>query len=37
MTAHFARSPFIVEQITDALKEVLDPELGMSVIDLGLI
>ena len=25
------------EQITDALKEVLDPELAMSVVDLGLI
>jgi len=25
------------EQITDALRDVLDPELGMSVVDLGLI
>ena len=25
------------EQITNALEEVLDPELGMSVVDLGLI
>ena len=27
----------IIAQITDALREVLDPELGMSVIELGLI
>jgi metal-sulfur cluster biosynthetic enzyme len=25
------------EQITQALREVFDPELGMSVVDLGLI
>ena len=25
------------EQITEALREVFDPELGMSVVDLGLI
>ncbi len=25
------------EQITTALRDVLDPELGMSVVDLGLI
>jgi metal-sulfur cluster biosynthetic enzyme len=25
------------EQITQALRDVLDPELGMSVVDLGLI
>jgi metal-sulfur cluster biosynthetic enzyme len=25
------------EQISDALREVFDPELGMSVVDLGLI
>jgi len=31
-------SPAIgVDQITEALREVLDPELGMSVVDLGLI
>ena len=49
MTAGFAHRPSVVsgaadaapavtaEQITDALKEVLDPELGMSVVDLRLI
>lgn len=26
-----------LEQITEALREVFDPELGMSVVDLGLI
>jgi len=25
------------EQVTEALREVFDPELGMSVVDLGLI
>ena len=25
------------ERVTEALREVLDPELGMSVVDLGLI
>ena len=25
------------DQVTQALREVLDPELGMSVVDLGLI
>ncbi len=25
------------EQVTEALRSVLDPELGMSVVDLGLI
>ena len=25
------------EQITEALRDVFDPELGMSVVDLGLI
>jgi metal-sulfur cluster biosynthetic enzyme len=32
-----APSTVTAEQITDALKKILDPELGMSVIDLGLI
>ena len=32
-----AFSDVTAAQITDALKEVLDPELGMSVVDLGLI
>jgi metal-sulfur cluster biosynthetic enzyme len=29
--------PVTLEQITTALRDVLDPELGMSVVDLGLI
>jgi metal-sulfur cluster biosynthetic enzyme len=29
--------PVTREQITTALRDVLDPELGMSVVDLGLI
>ncbi len=29
--------PATSEQITTALRDVLDPELGMSVVDLGLI
>ena len=29
--------PVTSEQITEALRDVLDPELGMSVVDLGLV
>lgn len=29
--------PVTSEQITEALRDVFDPELGMSVVDLGLI
>jgi AdoMet-dependent heme synthase len=32
-----AAATVTAEQITDALREVLDPELGMSVVELGLI
>ncbi|MEY9211069.1 metal-sulfur cluster assembly factor [Thermobifida halotolerans] len=27
----------LVEEITDALKDVIDPELGVNVVDLGLV
>ncbi len=29
--------PVTDEQVTAALQEVLDPELGMSIVDLGLV
>jgi metal-sulfur cluster biosynthetic enzyme len=30
-------SPAAVEDVTEALKDVVDPELGINVVDLGLI
>ncbi|MDX6260731.1 MAG: hypothetical protein QOH84_2419 [Kribbellaceae bacterium] len=30
-------SPVAVEDVTEALKDVVDPELGINVVDLGLI
>ena len=30
-------TPVTPEQVTDALRSVLDPELSLSVVDLGLI
>jgi metal-sulfur cluster biosynthetic enzyme len=32
-----AASPAKVEDVTEALKDVVDPELGINVVDLGLI
>jgi metal-sulfur cluster biosynthetic enzyme len=32
-----AGSPAPVEDVTEALKDVVDPELGINVVDLGLI
>jgi len=31
------RTPAKVEDVTEALKDVVDPELGINVVDLGLI
>ncbi|MDR1151816.1 MAG: metal-sulfur cluster assembly factor [Bifidobacteriaceae bacterium] len=32
-----APHPVTVEDITEALKDVIDPELGINVVDLGLV
>ncbi|HEY9290484.1 MAG TPA: metal-sulfur cluster assembly factor [Microlunatus sp.] len=36
-TAAVAASPVSVEDVTEAMKDVVDPELGVNVVDLGLI
>src|SRR5918996_639690 len=35
--ARTGTSPAAVEDVTEALKDVVDPELGINVVDLGLI
>ena len=32
-----ALAPALFDQVEDALKEVMDPELGVNIVDLGLI
>ena len=32
-----ALAPALFDQVEDALKEVMDPELGINIVDLGLI
>lgn len=37
MTVDTLPSDDIVEEITEAMKDVVDPELGINVVDLGLL
>ena len=37
MTDQLPTATVTVEQVTEALKDVIDPELGINVVDLGLV
>jgi metal-sulfur cluster biosynthetic enzyme len=37
MTETVGHAPASVEEVTEALRDVVDPELGINVVDLGLV
>lgn len=37
MSSETAEAPFTVADIEEALRDVIDPELGINVVDLGLV
>jgi len=37
MTETIGQAPASVEEVTEALRDVVDPELGINVVDLGLV
>jgi metal-sulfur cluster biosynthetic enzyme len=37
MTETIGHAPASVEEVTEALRDVVDPELGINVVDLGLV
>ena len=37
MSSSTAEAPFTVADVEEALRDVIDPELGINVVDLGLI
>ena len=37
MSSETAEAPFTVADVEEALRDVIDPELGINVVDLGLV